>query len=225
LRAARALQIAAGMIRSKTLLHSALLALLFTAACGKEDKKTAPKATEPPAAAASAKPAPPPPPPPAKPAAKVYKDETYNFTVEHARDPQRSEQQVPTALGPVTAYAYMFSAPSAPGAAMVMVTPSFIPQDKGLDLDTVLENSQQGSLTTMAGTLLESKKIELDGAVGRAFRFKATPQGHAAVGYAKIVVRGDTLYQAMVVSMESAKDFQAEGEAFVDSLHLLPAKP
>ena len=204
--------------------HLAFVAIALISACGKESKKEAPKATErtaPAPAPAAAPVAPAAPAPPPTPAVKAFRDATYHFAVEHARDPDQGDQQVPTPLGTLTAHSYMFSAPSDPGAMMVMVTPAFIEDGKGVDLDKVLEDSQQGSMTTMNGTLVDSSKIELDGAIGRAFRFKVSPQGHAASGYAKVLIKNGTLYQVMTIGMENAKAFQTQGDAFVDSFHLL----
>lgn len=210
------------MIRSMSvrLALVTVLAAPLVAACG-SDKPS------PPAAAASAAPAPTAPAPAAArkalatPAVKPYQDDAYGFAVEAARAPTKGEQQVPTAIGTLTAHTYMFSSASAPGAMMVAVTPSF-DKDGELDAKRALDDGQQGMLTNMSAKLVESAELELDGATGRMFRFTARPQGQRAAGYGKMYLRDGALYQILVVHLDSAKGFKEEGERFVDSFRFTP---
>jgi len=192
----------------------------FVAACG-SDKPSPPSAAPAPAAPApapaAARKA------PSAPAVKPYQDDAYGFAVEAARAPTKGEQQVPTAIGTLTAHTYMFSSATAPGAMMVAVTPSF-DKDGELDAKRALDDGQQGMLTNMGATLVDTADLELDGATGRMFRFTARPQGQRATGYGKMYVRDGALYQILVVHLDSAKGFKDEGERFVDSFRFVPRK-
>ncbi|MBZ0231174.1 MAG: hypothetical protein K8M05_02415 [Deltaproteobacteria bacterium] len=159
----------------------------------------------------------------AEPAVQPYRDDAHGFAVEAARAPTTGEQQVPTAIGTLTAHTYMFSSPSAPGAMMVAVTPSFY-KDGELDVKRSLDDGQHGMLTNMGATLVDSADLELDGATGRMFRFTARPQGQRATGYGKMYLRDGSLYQILVVHLDSAGAFKAEGERFVDSFQFVPRK-
>lgn len=216
---------------SARLVLLAALVIPFAAACGR-DKPARPAAgsasgSAPAAGSAAGKPAADPvasrtsaagrP----SPAVRPFQDDTLGFAVEAARTPTRGEQQVPTAIGVLTAQTFMFSSANAPGAMMVVATPSF-DKDGDLDLERALEDGLQGMLANMGGTLVESAAVELDGATGRRFRFTARPQGQRATGYGKMFLRDGTLYQILVVHMDRARAFQAEGERFVDSFRFVP---
>ncbi|MEZ4403873.1 MAG: hypothetical protein R3B06_27870 [Kofleriaceae bacterium] len=172
-------------------------------------------------AATSAKPARPAPAQPA-PAAKIFRDDTYGFSVASARTPTEQDQQVPTDVGPVQARFYTFSAASAPGAIMVAVTPSAV--FKGGSAEQILDGAEAGAIKNMGGTLVGSEPIELDGNPGRALHFTVKPQGHAATGEARLFLRDGALYQVLEIHMDSASAFAAEGRAVLDSFAFVPKR-
>lgn len=99
-------------VRLSVLAVLAALTAPFLAACG-SDKPSPPSAAPAPAAPASASASASAPAAarkaPAPPAVKPYQDDAYGFAVEAARAPTKGEQQVPMAIGTLTAHTYMFS--------------------------------------------------------------------------------------------------------------------
>ncbi len=98
-------------------------------------------------------------------------------------------------------------------------------------LNNTLEGVIRGSLTNVAGQLLDKREIESGGVKGRQFAYQfADNQDNEYVALSRAFLKGRRLYQLTVVMdlpsyVEKEKYHEEVADKFLNSFKIVPAKP
>ncbi len=207
------------MNRTATIFSLSALVLLTAAACGKDsegsNKAAKAAAAKGPTAAGKT--------PARKSAAtsaakplETYTNTELGFAVDAPRTPKRARASAPSEAGQLELQTFDFAPPGTQGGLIVSVNP--MPADREIDLD----GARDGAIRSMAGKLVSTEDVELDGHPGRVFRFRVPAQKIA--GYVRFYERDHMLYQVLLAHLEGDEKLRQTGEQFVDSFRFVARK-
>jgi len=150
-----------------------------------------------------------------------------SFTVRLPAEPKVQTETVPTEAGDIAVAMYLVES----GDRTVVVSHNGFPASvadviaSGDDafVQGLLDNSRDGAIANVSGTLQDEKQITVGGFPGREFTFNidsgSSPTGSAITGSARVVLVKDRLYQ--LISLTTADETSpAVVQAFFDSFQL-----
>lgn len=177
-----------------------------------EDKPAA--APTPPAAA----------PPPAEPAAKdaawvAWTHPDKLISVKFPGTPQQSENEAPSAIGPVKFIMAMHAAETR--AFMAGATVYKVPEGTPFDISKALEAGKTQMLANIKATATAEKPIKLDGLDGSEVEFETTgPNGQKIHGIARIFASADPPAGYFAGAFRMTETPDPDFQTFLDSVHL-----
>ncbi|MFZ2487321.1 MAG: hypothetical protein WAZ19_04300 [Anaerolineae bacterium] len=197
-----------------------LVVMALLAACGGG-------AATPAAPAATAAPAEPTPTPDLLDGWVTFTAPDTSFTVRMPKEPEADEQTVPTEAGDITVAMYSVEADN----HMVLVGQNGFPESIAETIATgdeefvqsMLDGGRDGAIGNVSGTLVDEKRITVDGFPAREFTFNiapdASPLNADITGTARVILTKDRLYQ-LISLQETSKATPDVIQAFFDSFQL-----
>lgn len=150
-----------------------------------------------------------------------------SFTVRMPKEPEADEQTVPTDAGDITVAMYSVEANN----HMVLVGQNGFPESIAETIATgdeefvqsMLDGGRDGAIGNVSGTLMDEKRITVNGFPAREFTFNiapdASPLNADITGTARVILTKDRLYQ-LISLQETSKATPDEIQAFFDSFQL-----
>jgi hypothetical protein len=146
-----------------------------------------------------------------------YRPPGVGFRVELPGEPQRSEKDVPTKVGPIRMH--MAAVPVGDDVVFMAIHSSYPPGVLSEDRQAVLDSGRNGGVANVKGKLRSEERITVGGMPGRKIVIDI-PQGQQA-SVAIFVLSGDDLYQAVAVVPAGQED-SADVQRFINSFALVP---
>jgi len=144
------------------------------------------------------------------------KAEEGNFKVNFPGEPSISQRNLPTGDGDainVISYNYLTSDSN----TIFVLSYNTIPNYASTDPDSILQNAKMGPAQAMRTSIVEEKKLDLNGYPG--LYFKGLGLDIAMVYY--IYVVKDRMYQMAILNREPREPTAAEVEGFMGTFRLL----
>lgn len=153
-----------------------------------------------------------------------YKSEDLAFIAEFPGEPERTVQEVETAIGIIDMHMIMHSADSNDDNMVYSIIRSDYPEEEFEDADdeynnSVLDGAVNGATTNVNGELSFDKKITHNGFPGRSIKIKIS----GAFIYMNAYLVNNTMFVVQVICLTD-KDENEDIKRFMDSFDMLKVK-
>ncbi|ARV08499.1 hypothetical protein BTO05_02130 [Winogradskyella sp. PC-19] len=153
-----------------------------------------------------------------------YKSDDLEFIAMYPKEPKRTVQKIPTAVGELDMHMVMYSPAFGDVNAVYSVIRSDYPKDQFEDVtseynNSVLDGAVNGAVNNVKGTLVYDKKISLNGYPGREIKIQID-QGYI---YMNAYLVENIMYISQVIC-EIGNDGNKNIKRFMDSFDIIKAK-
>ncbi|HEY0476350.1 MAG TPA: hypothetical protein VGD37_02450 [Kofleriaceae bacterium] len=139
------------------------------------------------------------------------------MSVRFPQKPTESEQETPSAIGPIKFKLAMYS----DGDYTYVATAVVYPVKSEFDVKKALDGGRDQALANIKGKAISEKSIKLDGFVGREMTFEAEGTGSPRVrGVVRMFASAKPPSVFMASAMRMSEKPDRDAPRFLDSIHL-----